>query len=373
MKINSLALRSLWRGPAALAALLALVASGPLRAQEAAETAASEADRVWAETERALTPPVPPAEWRERRPSREEIEQFREQQGKLAAVAAGRARNFYEQYPDHPQATQAREKELEMVRIAVQLGNTNATARLEALEQAKLKDPDLPEEDRFELRAAAVQRAALAGGTGDRDAMMAAFEAGARELMKEFPGRDEPSEMLLGLAQVADAEKARALAREVAEGGGSDKVKASAQALLKKFDALGKPLDIRFTAVDGREVDLARLKGKVVLVDFWATWCGPCVAELPKVKAAYERLHPQGFEIVGISFDKDRERLESFVEKQDMTWPQYFDGKGWENDLGRQYGITSIPAMWLVDKQGNLVDMSARDRLEDKVQKLLAP
>ena len=344
----------------------------PLSAQDTTNAPTSEADRAWEETDQALKPPVPPAEWRERQPSREEIAQFREQQGKLAAVASERARKFYEQYPDHPKAAQAREKELEMVMTAVQLGNTNVTARLEELERAKLADPNLSADERFELRASAVQRAAMSSGTGNREAMMKAFEAGARELIKEFPGRDEPYQMLLSLAKALDPDQAKAIAHEVAEGGGSDKVKESAQGMLKMFDALGKPLDIRFTAIDGREVDLAKLKGKVVLVDYWATWCGPCVAELPKVKAAYERLHPKGFEIVGISFDSDKERLQSFLAKEQMPWPQYFDGKRWDNDLGRQYGITSIPAMWLVDKKGNLVDMSARNNLEGKVEKLLA-
>jgi thiol-disulfide isomerase/thioredoxin len=131
-------------------------------------------------------------------------------------------------------------------------------------------------------------------------------------------------------------------------------------------------VEIKFSAVDGREVDVAKMTNKVVLIDFWATWCGPCVAELPHVKDAYDKLHPKGFEIVGISFDADKEALEGFVADKKMAWPQYYDGKRWENKFGREYGINSIPTMWLVDKKGNLRDMNARMGLEEKVEKLLA-
>ena len=135
---------------------------------------------------------------------------------------------------------------------------------------------------------------------------------------------------------------------------------------------IGKLLEIQFTAVDGTKVDLSKMKGKVVLIDFWATWCGPCIAELPNVKKAYKKLNPKGFEIIGISLDTKESVLKRFLKKENMPWPQFFDGKGWKNSISTAHGIRSIPAMWLVDKQGNLADLNARADLERKVEALLA-
>ena len=132
-----------------------------------------------------------------------------------------------------------------------------------------------------------------------------------------------------------------------------------------------EPLDLKFTAVDGREVDLAKLRGKVVLVDFWATWCGPCVQEVPDVVAAFKKYHDKGFEIVGISLDKEKDALEKFTKAKEMTWPQYFDGKFWQNDFARRFGIDSIPAMWLVGTDGKIASFNAREDLDGSITKLL--
>ena len=125
--------------------------------------------------------------------------------------------------------------------------------------------------------------------------------------------------------------------------------------------------------VMGQPLSIAAHKGKVLLIDFWATWCPPCRAEIPNVVATYQKYHSKGFDIIGISLDQDKSALLSFIKDQNMPWPQYFDGEGWSNNLAAKYGIESIPSDFLLDGNGKIIGKDLRgEDLEAAVSKALA-
>jgi len=123
--------------------------------------------------------------------------------------------------------------------------------------------------------------------------------------------------------------------------------------------------DFHETDLNGKPVSISGYKGKIVLVDFWATWCGPCRGELPNVLAVYKKYHAKGFEIVGVSLDQDKATLQKFLPQNGMTWQQFFDGKGWENKLALKYGIQSIPSTFLLDGNGRIIGDDLRGPLLD--------
>jgi peroxiredoxin len=185
------------------------------------------------------------------------------------------------------------------------------------------------------------------------------FVSGAWALIKDFPARPNGYQCLMGAIEMyesgKESPKARALADEMIASSAPEKYKRWARGFLNRLDSQGKPVSLRFTAVDGRKVDLSQMRGKVVLVDFWGTRCGPCVGELPRVKAAFDKFHSQGFEVIGISCDTDQRELEKYVKRHDICWPQYFDGKQQnDNRFTVEFGINGIPHMFLVDKRGLL-------------------
>ena len=337
-------------------------------------TTFSDPESGWEQVQKAARLPEQPMSWRTQSPSREEVQQFFKQQADAAMTAAGQARAFYTEFPDSPHALAAKKLECVMLQRGFSQGGRSQSAYTAwaNAQDALLADPKLSDNDRFDVRVAIAERKRFDPQLQrDWKAQDSEYEKALRELIKDYPQRVQSYDMLLVFAAESSDEEARPIATEILAHPVSDAIKEKAEAIMRRLDAVGKPLDIKFTALDGRKVDLSAMKGKVVLVDFWATWCGPCVGEIPHVKEAYEKYHSKGFEVVGISFDSDEQSLSRFVQSHDMPWPQYFDGKTWENKFGVQYAIDSIPTMWLVDKNGNLRTENARGNLAESVEKLL--
>ena len=148
----------------------------------------------------------------------------------------------------------------------------------------------------------------------------------------------------------------------------------SFQGTLRRLALPGNPMKITGTLLNGQPFDQSTLAGKIVLVDFWATWCGPCIAEIPNVLEQYQKYHSKGFEVVGISLDQERDALEKFVTERKIPWPILFEpseGSGWQHPLASYYGISGIPTVILIGKDGNVVSLNARgERLGELLDEL---
>ncbi len=229
----------------------------------------------------------------------------------------------------------------------------------------RTKDPELKP---YMLRVFAMDKI-LDSKSPDR---MDKFVEAARDLIKDYPTRPNGYQALME-AMTDDYEvfgepaQARALANELITGPAPDEFKQWAQGFLDRMDDVGNPIAIKFIAMDGREVDLENMKGKVVLVDFWEG------GEARQIKALYEKYHSQGLEVIGIYSYTDKAACEKYIEHHHIPWPEYFDGKQM-NRFEIQFGIDGIPHDFLVDKKGCLRfdNLYAGQDLEKKVIALLA-
>jgi thiol-disulfide isomerase/thioredoxin len=184
------------------------------------------------------------------------------------------------------------------------------------------------------------------------------------------------------LIQAGRYDIARKVCELAVKGHPDPAVKEHFQARLARIDMIGKPAPpIEGTDVDGEPVRLADLKGKVVLVDFWATWCAPCVAQLGELNDLYDRHRDRGFEVLGVNVDAAREGLRDrgavrptvrrFLIDMNVPWPVIVAGEG-RDDILRAYGVTDIPALFLIDRDGKVMQFEQRgEALEKAIAKAL--
>jgi peroxiredoxin len=131
--------------------------------------------------------------------------------------------------------------------------------------------------------------------------------------------------------------------------------------------------EINLPTPDGKELALSSFRGKIVLVDFWASWCGPCRKEMPNVVKAYAKFKDKGFEIYGVSLDQDKARWLEAIQKDGITWPQVSDLKYWECEAAKLYAVEGIPYTVLLDKEGKIIAKNLRGAdLEIAIEKALS-
>ena len=226
---------------------------------------------------------------------------------------------------------------------------------------SKLRDGKSTEEDLAEETAEFDRLIAKYGGQNSEDVATILYMQAAlyREILRDEERALQIFERLVeGFPGARVSEQVR------------PKLKAMAIRVALKVGSVFPDLDE--IDLSGDPLSISRFRGKVLLVDFWATWCGPCVREMPNVIAVYKQYHDQGFEIVGISLDQDKQALLAFLQANDIRWPQYFDGKGWNSELARKYGVESIPSTYLLDAEGRILAKNLRgSQLQEEVSTAL--
>ena len=196
-----------------------------------------------------------------------------------------------------------------------------------------------------------------------------------KEYVDAYPKSEFTPDLLGALIDLADRQNDRAAAEKYFRLLGANFPDHVVTQMLagqrRRKDGVGKPFELAFTAIDGRKIDVQQMRGKVILVDFWASWCAPCRASMPYLQKLYRTYNPQGFEIVGVNGDSSRAALDQYLERVPLPWPIYFDPEGVDR-LMRWWGVQAIPTYFVVDKNGRLRSTDARGTLDELIPKLIA-
>ncbi|MCC9603714.1 TlpA family protein disulfide reductase [Stieleria sp. JC731] len=307
--------------------------------------------------------------------SEAEIERFLNGQAKKAGLLADRFKQFTGKQ-DSAHGEEAWETWMELLNYAA----SSSAERMKELEEA---ESDLLDDENLSLRKRITIRTNQINRTSDlKEAerlvrlTRAKVDEQSKLIRAESPDakvRFSDDYLLLNIAKYSDTENALRLVEDVLKTAHSGSyVYQKASQLKSQLDRVGKPLDLRFHDPEGKEVNLSDFHGKVVLLEFWATWCPPCVAGIPKVKELRSRFLDSGFEVIGINCDTDLKLLQQFIKAREMTWPQHFHELGDKSPLMKSIGEPTLPAYWLIDRSGVLRESCHLDGIEKKIELLIA-
>jgi len=282
---------------------------------------------------------------------------------------------LYEAHPKHERLEELLPTRWGILSRTARADEETAKSFLEELDGAakRFRHEDLAVEARYSKAQAMTSMIRTKMVT--RDDLVAAVEA----FVKAAPEDARAPRLMMTLAQRhTPADQQVAAYRRLIERFPDNKGTKYAKGKLRQLEAVGRPFELEFTdAISGREISMSGLRGKVVVVDFWATWCGPCVAEMPHMKDLYAEYADRGVEFIGVSLDQPDykgglKKLEDYCKDEEIPWPQYYQGNFWTSAFSMSWGVSSIPSMFIIDKDGNLHSTEAGGKLEEMIPELLA-
>lgn len=179
------------------------------------------------------------------------------------------------------------------------------------------------------------------------------------QFIKDYPTAEDTPEAMLQLAINLEFSGKLKEARKYYDGLVKDHAETPAgqraTGAVKRIEMVGKPLNFTGADLSGKALSTDQFRGKVVMVAYWATWCVPCTQDLPQVRELYKKYASKGFEIVGVNIDLEKTPVDAYLKEHKVTWPQIHSAGGLESEAARNFGIVSLPTIFLIDTDGNVV------------------
>lgn len=264
---------------------------------------------------------------------------------------------LYQSYPSHERVV-----ELLLVRWENNMRLGETVQSLQEIGNFVRDHPDSPRiADVLYARADGALRTRPRPDTGNGKAFIEDF-------IRKLPQDERGADLLGSLASYSRKNEQRAIYRRIAADYAGTSAAKLAEGALRQLDGIGKPMELSFDdVVSGQPVSIKNLKGKVVVIHFWSTTCGPCIAEMPALRSAFTRYKEHGVEFIGVNLDHPSvgvDAVKECIAAKKLTWPQFYQGNGWESEFSTSWGINGIPTVFVVDRDGNLHSTEARGRLE---------